>query len=121
MGTIQTQNKDQSMTAPRQGDVEAVQQRAGVAPRCDVFENKDEVLLVADLPGVEQDGLRIDVSDDRVTLEGKREAYDFRRSFVLPDGIDREKITAELKNGVLGLHLPKAAAVKPRRISVKAS
>jgi len=119
MATIQTHDK--SLTAPRASDVEAVQQRAGVAPRCDVFENKDEVLLVADLPGVEQDGLRIDVLDERVTLEGRRTAYDFRRSFVLPDGIDREKIVAELQHGVLRLHLPKAAAVKPRRIAVKAS
>jgi len=56
-----------------------------------------------------------------VTLEGRKETYDFRRSFLLPEGIDRAKIEAELKQGVLWLHLPKAAAVKPRRISVKAS
>ncbi len=114
-------NNDKSMSAQRRSDAEAVQQRAGVAPRCDVFENKDEVLLVADLPGVGQDALKIDVDDDRISLEGRREKYDFRRSFVMPDGIDRDKITAELKHGVLWLHLPKAAAVKPRRISVKAS
>lgn len=120
MATVNT--SDKSLTAQRQNnDVEAVQQRAGVAPRCDVFENKDEVLLVADLPGVGQDALRIDVDDERISLEGRRETWDFRRTFVLPDGIDREKIAAELKHGVLWLHLPKAAAVKPRRISVKAS
>jgi HSP20 family protein len=101
-------------------DAEAVQQRAALAPRCDVFENKDEVLLVADLPGVSQEALRIDVDDERISVEGRRDAYDFRRSFLMPDGIDREKIDAELKNGVLWLHLPKAAAVKPRRIEVKA-
>ena len=115
-------NTDKSLTSPqRQTDVEAVQQRAAVAPRCDVFENKDEVLLVADLPGVDQEGLRIDVVDERISLEGRREGFDFRRSFVLPDGIDRDKIGAELKHGVLWLHLPKAAAIKPRRIAVKAS
>jgi HSP20 family molecular chaperone IbpA len=118
MATVNT--SDRSLTQ-RQSDAEAVQQRAGIAPRCDVFENKDEVLLVADLPGVSEDTLRIDVVDERISLEGRRESYDFRRSFVLPDGIDREKIAAELKHGVLWLHLPKAAAVKPRRITVKAS
>jgi HSP20 family molecular chaperone IbpA len=118
MPTVNTSDRSLSQ---RHHDAEAVQQRAGVAPRCDVFENKDEVLLVADLPGVAQDGLRIDVVDERISLEGRRESYDFRRSFVLPDGIDREKIVAELKDGVLRLHLPKAAAVKPRRISIKAS
>jgi len=124
MATVNT--SDRSLTAQRQNDVrqndvEAVQQRTGIAPRCDVFENKDEVLLVADLPGVTQDGLRIDVVDERISLEGRRESFDFRRTFVLPDGIDREKIDAELKHGVLWLHLPKAAAIKPRRIAVKAS
>jgi HSP20 family molecular chaperone IbpA len=119
MATVNT--SDRSLTAQRQNDVEAVQQRAGIAPRCDVFENKDEVLLVADLLGVMQDGLRIDVADERISLEGRRESFDFRRTFVLPDGIDRDKIGAELKHGVLWLHLPKAAAIKPRRIAVKAS
>ena len=119
-----TSKNDQSMTVSRQqqnAEIEAVRQRAAVAPRCDVFENKDEVLLVADMPGVAQEALRIDVDEERVSLEGRKDSYDFRRSFILPEGIDREKIAAELKNGVLWLHLPKAAAVKPRRISVKAS
>ena len=118
-----TSKNDKTMAASPQSrsDVEAVQQRAGLAPRCDVFENKDEVLLVADLPGVGQEALRIDVDDERVKLEGRREGYDFRRSFLLPEGIDRDKIAAELKNGVLWLHLPKAAKIKPRRIDVKTS
>src|SRR5258706_1906979 len=98
MGTI---NTDKSLTAKRPSDVEAVQQRPAVAPRCDVFENKDEVLLVADLPGVGQEALRIDVHDERLSVEGRRESYDFRRTFVMPDGIDRDKIAAELRNGVL--------------------
>jgi HSP20 family molecular chaperone IbpA len=103
----------------RRTKAEAVQQRAAVAPRCDVYENKDEVLVVADVPGVGQEQLRIDVDEERISIEGQREAYDFRRSFLMPEGIDRDKIAAELKNGVLWLHLPKAAAVKPRRIDVK--
>lgn len=113
-------NSEKTMTARPNETAEAVRQRPAVAPRCDVFENKDEVLLVADLPGVLQEALRIDVDEERVVLEGRRDAYDFRRSFLLPDGIDRAKIAAELKNGVLWLHLPKAAAIKPRRIEVKA-
>ncbi len=110
--------KSISKRSPR--DAEAVQQRAALAPRCDVFESKDEVLLVADLPGVSHETLRIDVDDERISLEGRHEAYDLRRSFLMPDGIDRDRIDAELRNGVLWLHLPKAAAVKPRRIEVKA-
>jgi HSP20 family protein len=119
MGTMINTN-DKNLTG-RGNEAEAVQQRAALAPRCDVFENKDEVLVVADLPGVNQESLRIDVDEERITLEGRREHYDFRRSFILPDGIDRDKIDAELKHGVLWLHLPKAAAVKPRRIAVKSN
>jgi HSP20 family molecular chaperone IbpA len=113
---------------------EVVQQRPAVAPRVDIFENKDELLVIADMPGVAKDGLTINLDAEQLSIEGRisdapqaralaREwrPVDFRRSFVLPQGIDREKITAELKLGVLTLHLPKAASVKPRQITVKAS
>lgn len=107
--------------------------RLTVSPVCDIYENKDEVLLVADLPGVSPEALRINVENDELTLEAPRElasegtlvggelrACDYRRSFVVPSGIDASKIEAELKAGVLRLHLPKSAEVKPRQISVRA-
>ena len=113
--------------------VEAVAERPSVAPRCDIFENKDELLLVADLPGVTQETLKIHLDADQLSIEGRpseepegnvlqREfrLVDYRRSFLVPDMIDREKVSAELRNGVLHLHLPKSAAVKPRQIEVKA-
>ena len=113
---------------------EAVQQRPAVAPRVDIFENKDELLLVADMPGVTKDGLTINVSDEQLSIEGRiadaptgralsREWHrvDYRRSFTVPQGLDRDKFTAELKAGVLWLHLPKAASQKPRQITVKSS
>lgn len=112
--------------------VENVNERPAMAPRVDVFENENEILVVADLPGVTQDTLRIDVDKDQITLEGRcppepqgtalaRELWrsDYRRSFVVPQGIDREKIDAELSGGVLRLHLPKSEALKPRRIQVR--
>jgi HSP20 family molecular chaperone IbpA len=112
---------------------ERVQQRAWVAPRVDIYENEDEVLLVADVPGVDKDGLTIDLDKDQLTLEGhvKEQApgealgrefqpVDYRRSFIVPSGIDASKITAELKNGVLTLHLTKSEALKPRQIVVRA-
>jgi len=122
-----------SMQKREDSRVETVAERPSVAPRCDIFENKDELLLVADLPGVTQDTLRIHLDSEQLSLEGRpaeepegtplqREfrLVDYRRSFLVPDVIDREKVSAELKNGVLHLHLPKSAAVKPRRIEVKA-
>ena len=114
----------------------------------DVFENSQEILLLAELPGVRPDGLRIDVDKDRLTLEGRRSdghvggrrpsggladerpgselaaeyrPVDFRRSFAVPEGIDRSKIEAELKDGVLRLRLPRADALKPRTIPVRSA
>jgi len=107
--------------------------RRTVTPACDIYENKEEVLLLADLPGVAPDALKINLDNDELTLEARRDlpgegallsaeyrACDYRRSFVVPSGIDASKIAAELKNGILHLHLPKSEDVKPRQISVRA-
>jgi HSP20 family molecular chaperone IbpA len=113
-------------------DVETVHQRPAVAPRVDVYENDNEYLIVADLPGVKQADLKLDIDDDELKLEGTRNpqepgglvagetrAVDYRRKFVVPQGVDREKIDAELSAGVLRLRLPKAEALRPRQISVR--
>lgn len=112
--------------------LENVEQRPTEIPRVDVYENDQELLLIADLPGVAKDALGIRVEQDELVLEGRRRAeppgtalaaewsgVDFRRGFRLPHGIDREHIEAELKAGILRLHLPKAATLRPRRIEVK--
>jgi HSP20 family protein len=120
-----------SMTKRDDHRLENVAERQAVAPRVDIFENKEELLLVADMPGMSQDQLRINLDDEQLTIEGRaaddeRQAvqrefrlFDYRREFVVPGGIDRNKISAEIKDGVLWLHLPKAEALKPRRIEVK--
>lgn len=112
---------------------EAVEDRAWVAPLVDVFENNDEVLLVADLPGVTQETLSINLDKDQLSIVGRvheetvghpvgreYQTVDYRRTFMLPGGIDPAKIAAELTQGVLHLHLPKSDAIKPRQIEVKA-
>jgi HSP20 family molecular chaperone IbpA len=112
---------------------ELVQQRNWQAPPFDIYENKDELLLIADLPGVKSDHLKIHMDKNELTIEGLRtavkhdhvlaqeaEVCDYRRTFVVPPGIDEEKIKAETKYGVLRLHLPKSESVKPRQIQVKA-
>jgi HSP20 family molecular chaperone IbpA len=111
---------------------ENVSQRPAVAAKVDVYENAKEILLVADLPGVSKDDLTIQVDADTLTVEGRRSAavsgslvaaeyrpFDFRRTFTVPPGIDREKIEAELQAGVLRLHLPKEERVQPRKIPVR--
>lgn len=119
----------QEATAP-----ERVSERPSVAPLVDLYENDDELLLVADLPGVTTQGLDVQFHDGVLSLEGRRDTEpegttlvraeyrkaDFVRHFTVPDGIDVEKIDAALADGVLQLRLPKAAALKPRKIEIKA-
>jgi HSP20 family molecular chaperone IbpA len=112
---------------------EAVTERHWVAPRVDIYENDAELLLLADVPGVNKNNLKIHMDKDQLLIEGQQEeetvgnalareyqAVDYRRSFLLPAGIDATKISADLKQGVLYLHLPKSEALKPRQIEVKA-
>ena len=92
------------------------------------------MILYCDLPGVDPDQLRIQFENRQLTLHGKvyrrcsrvdyfyseYEVGDFHRSFMIGKSINADAITAELKDGVLTLHLPKAEEAKPRRIEVKA-
>jgi len=113
-------------------DVEGVRQRPAVAPRVDVYENAQEYLLVADLPGVTQEGLNISLHDDELTLDARREAatpgalvaaeyrpIDYFRKFAVPRGIDPDRIEAALADGLLRLRLPKAESLKPRQIPIR--
>lgn len=125
---------DRDLTNREQDRPETIQQRAAVAPLVDIYENADQLLVVADLPGVAQDGLSINLEKGELTIEAKRSEAaqlgpgtdqgglpDFRRTFVVPKGIDAEGIKADLKDGVLRIHLPKAASLKPRQIPVRSS
>jgi HSP20 family protein len=108
--------------------------RPPVVPACDIYENKEEILLIADLPGVTPELLSIHLDKGELSLAASREVNaqpstvslaeysdcDFRRRFVVPTGIDSANISAQLKNGVLELHLPKSDALKPREITVRA-
>ena len=113
--------------------LENVSERPSVRPPVDIYENREEYLVIADLPGVHNDSLEVNLDADKLTLVGKtpeesqgqvveREyrLFDYARTFQLPNVVDRAKVSAELRNGVLTLHLPKVDAVKPRRIEVKA-
>lgn len=102
-------------------------------PRVDILETEAEILLFGDLPGVSSDDLDIRYENKELTICGKAQPRqhgakplygeyqvgDFYRSFQIGEAIDPERISAELKNGVLTVHLPKTEAVKPRRIEVK--
>lgn len=102
------------------------------APAIDIFETEDGLILVADVPGLTRDDLEINFDQGVLTLEGKategpageglfREfsVTGYYRQFRIPDTIDPDKTTAELKDGVLTLQLRKAEAAKPKRIEIK--
>ena len=103
-------------------------------PPVDVIEDASGITLYADLPGVPRDKLSIRVESDALTIEGEVslpvaanvEASHaevnlarYQRSFTLGQELDREKVAAEFKNGVLKLHIPKAEHAKPRKVEVR--
>ena len=104
-------------------------------PPIDIHEGPEGLLLEADLPGATEQNLLVQLEDNVLSLyaridapahDGARvlhEEYrpgDFQRSFILSDEVDRERITADLKDGVLRLFLPKAERARVRRIEIKA-
>ena len=102
-----------------------------ITPPVDIFETKDGLTVVADLPGVEQKALDVRVADGILTLQGRTahvapgapiereyELLHFYRQFDLPEEVDSDQIGAELKHGVLTLHLPKKEKAKPHKIEV---
>ncbi|HEV3083864.1 MAG TPA: Hsp20/alpha crystallin family protein [Gemmataceae bacterium] len=102
-------------------------------PRVDILETEDELVLFADVPGAGPDTVDIKYENRELTLQARcmpRQSEtryvlceygvgDYYRVFTLDESINADKISAEIKNGVLTLHLPKAEAVKPKKIKVK--
>jgi HSP20 family protein len=109
----------------------------GWAPAVDMVDRKDELVLRADLPGLEEKDIEVTVHDGSVTIRGERkeEAEEkkedyycsersygvFARTLPLPTGIDADKVKATFKSGVLEVHLPKAKEAKGRKIEIKAA
>jgi len=124
----------QTSREERDNQAEGSDTRRGVAPVVDVFENKTELLIVADLPGVGPDAIDVRLDKNELTISGKRASApegnalavegrpgDFTRTFLVPQGIVADNITAEVSQGVLKVHLPKVTTQRPRQITVKTS
>ena len=102
-------------------------------PRFDAWETESEFVLAGDLPGVTAEDMELSYENHELTIHGRAASRraagaplvqeygvgDFYRTFTLADSIDEGAISAEVKDGVLTVHLPKRAAVRPRRIDVK--
>lgn len=103
-----------------------------ITPEVDIFENDDEILLFADMPGISKQQIDVHINDGRLTLTGTRKMKtegaatweefgdaQYHRVFSIPQTIDIAKVNAELRDGVLRLHLPKSEAARPRQIDIK--
>jgi len=126
MNAVTTQKKEQSLTKDR------VNQERFLTPEVDIYQNKDEYVLEADMPGVTKEGLELTLDGQVLTIIGHRnhetvhgnplyresQQYDFRRVFELDPEIDTGKIGARMENGILVVRMPKAERVKPRKITI---
>ncbi|MDA3902645.1 MAG: Hsp20/alpha crystallin family protein [Desulfuromusa sp.] len=96
-----------------------------LSPAVDIYETDAELVLLVDLPGVENSGLQLEVSRGVLSLVGEMQATEnekqrsYYRQFRLSERIDADAGHAELKDGVLTLRLPKSEAAKPKKIAIK--
>ena len=105
-------------------------------PAVDVQEDENQFSLEAELPGMTEKDVDINVENNMLTISSKKEeekneekkgyvlkerrSTSFSRSFMLPKNVDTEKIEASMKNGILHLAIPKAEEAKPKKIEIKA-
>jgi HSP20 family protein len=103
-----------------------------ISPRVNIVERKESYLLEAEMPGVSKEGLEISIENNELIIHGKRSEQDvpgtpvyresrplhYRRVFDLDPSIDASRITARIEQGLLTIDLPKAEAVKPRKIEI---
>jgi len=107
--------------------------RGTIAPACSISEEEGVVTLRLEMPGVPKEGLELRIEGNNLTVQGERRREEtrgtylvrerrhepFRKSFTLDDSIDREKIAAELVDGMLTVTLGVKEAAKPRRIEIR--
>jgi HSP20 family protein len=132
----QQQQQQQQVEAPVPAGTERTRTRRTYAPRTDIYETNDALVLVADMPGVSPDRLDVTLEKRELTIRGRTaddqpeghspiyreyEPGDYERTFVLSDEIDADKIGARLRDGVLHLTLPKAGPAEAKRIQVQAT
>ncbi|MEW5800739.1 MAG: Hsp20/alpha crystallin family protein [bacterium] len=103
-------------------------------PPVDIYESPEGLTVIADLPGVDKDNTEIRVDDNILTIQGKSghrapgdpvytefALLNFFRQFQLSEMVNQEKISADLKNGTLVIHMPKVEKAKPKKITINVS
>jgi HSP20 family molecular chaperone IbpA len=123
----------QKKEAELEKGVERTRAKRVYTPPVDIIEQKEYIILLADMPGVDENSVKVTLDKDMLTIHGDVEPEvhknhrlviseygigDYKRTFALSNEIDREKIKASMKDGVLRLTLPKAATARTRKIPV---
>ncbi|MBU2483100.1 MAG: Hsp20/alpha crystallin family protein [Proteobacteria bacterium] len=125
-------DKTTDITKKETKNIEKTHELYETAPAVDIYENENEILLHADMPGVLKENINVDIDNGTLSISGIRKLkikgtptyeeftdVEYVRNFSVPQTIDVEKVEAELKDGVFRLHLPKSEAAKPRQIEIK--
>lgn len=115
--------------------VERTKAKKVYKPAVDIIERRDELVLIADMPGVDEKSVEVSLEDDVLTIHGcvepeRFEGYkpilseysigDYERSFTISDEIDRDNVKASLKDGVLRVILPKVESIRMRKVPIAA-
>ena len=122
------------LTKTEEKSIKKTRDLRSAIPAVDIYENENEILLHADMPGVVKEDVSVNIDNGTLSLSGVRKIetrgssnweefsdVEYVRSFSVPPTINIEKVEAELKDGVLKLHLPKSEEAKPRRIEINAA
>ena len=124
----------QKQEAQNIASTERTRTRRVYVPKVDIYEAKDAIMLIADMPGVDEKSVDITLEKNVLTIAGtvEQESYedhnityseygtgDYERAFTISDEVDREKIEASVKQGVLRVTLPKAEPVRAKKIAIK--
>ncbi len=130
-----TNKQDNTMTCQAETCVDDTLKRPqSYRAPADVYETEEAFLVISDMPGTSSDEINISIEDKMLTIDAavsdryqglgrmRHQEYgvgDFHRSFRIGDGIDAEQITAQYRDGILEVSLPKSAAVQPRKIDIR--
>jgi HSP20 family protein len=125
--------KDKELEKYNKKDVEQANDNPVFLPAVDIYEKNDSILVRCDMPGVEESQVNVTLENNELTITGTQTASNpegykllsgeyntgiFKRTFKIPQKINREAITAKLNDGVLDITLPKAEQEKPRKIEI---
>ena len=112
-------------------------ERMDFEPKVDIYEKENQIIVKADLPGINEKDLSVELEGNMLTISGKKEEEkevkeknlhriernygSFCRTIALPDGIEVDKVTADYKKGVLTVNIPKSKSTETKKIEVKVS